>query len=61
MERLPTVVTTNVDPERIDGRIRSRLFDAGLSTYIFIDAGDYRTRGVELPSMPARRRKDSRR
>ena len=48
MERLPTVVTTNVEPDRIDGRIRSRLFDVGLSTSVFIEAADYRTRGIDL-------------
>jgi DNA replication protein DnaC len=61
MERLPTVVTTNVDPERIDGRIRSRLFDTGLSSAVFIEAGDYRTRGVDLRTMSYRGRKDQRR
>ena len=61
MERLPTVVTTNVDPDRIDGRIRSRLFDVGLSTFVFIDASDYRTRGVDMRSISARGRRDQRR
>lgn len=54
MERLPTVVTTNVAPDRIDGRIRSRLFDVGLSTVVIIDAGDYRTRGVDFRAMRRR-------
>lgn len=61
MERLPTVVTSNVEPDRIEGRIRSRLFDAGLSSYVFIESGDFRTRGVDFPSMAGRRRNDSRR
>ncbi len=61
MERLPTVVTTNVEPDRIDGRIRSRLFDIGLSTSVFIDAGDFRTRGVDYRRMSPGRKKDQRR
>lgn len=48
MERLPTVVTTNVDPERIETRIRSRLFDVSLSTPVFLEAADFRTRGINL-------------
>jgi DNA replication protein DnaC len=61
MERLPTVVTTNVEPDRIDGRIRSRLFDVGLATAVFIEAGDFRTRGVDLRALSGRTRKDQRR
>lgn len=61
MERLPTVVTTNAEPDRIDGRVRSRLFDVGLSTYVFIEAGDYRTRGVDLRTISPRKRRDTRR
>lgn len=61
MERLPTVVTTNAEPDRIDGRIRSRLFDVGLSTSVFIDAGDFRTQGLDLRAMSSRKRKEPRR
>lgn len=61
MERLPTVVTTNAEPDRIDGRIRSRLFDVGLSTSVFIDASDYRTQGLDLRAMSSRKRKEPRR
>lgn len=60
MERLPTVVTTNVPPEKIDGRIRSRLFDVGLSTTIIIEAGDFRTRGVDFRSIARRVNKNQR-
>lgn len=52
MERLPTVFTTNVDPDRIEGRIRSRMFDAQLSQVVFIDADDFRLRNTRLPRRP---------
>ncbi len=42
LNRLPTVVTTNLALEEIDGRMRSRLLDAGLVTVIYILAPDYR-------------------
>lgn len=54
MERLPTVITTNVPPDKIEGRIRSRLFDTGLSTTVFMDAGDFRTQGVDFRAMGRR-------
>ncbi len=54
MERLPTVVTTNMAPDKIDGRIRSRLFDVGLSTTVIIDAGDFRTQSVDFRAMRRR-------
>ena len=41
--RLPTVITTNVDLDRIDGRIRSRMLDEGLMRRARITAPDYRT------------------
>ncbi len=40
--RLPTVVTTNVDLEAIDPRIRSRLVDQNLTRSVAINAPDYR-------------------
>lgn len=40
---LPTVITTNVDLDRIDGRIRSRMLDEGLMRRARITAPDYRT------------------
>jgi DNA replication protein DnaC len=40
---LPTVITTNVDLDRIDGRIRSRMLDEGLIRRAPITAPDYRT------------------
>lgn len=42
LNRLPTVVTTNLALEEIDGRMRSRLLDAALVTDIHILAPDYR-------------------
>jgi len=41
--RLPTVVTTNADVDRLDGRIRSRLLDEALIHRVHISAPDYRT------------------
>jgi len=41
--RLPTVVTTNVEIERLDPRIRSRLLDGSLIRHGKIVAPDYRT------------------
>lgn len=43
VNRLPLVVTTNLDLEDIDGRIRSRLEDPDLVTKVRINAPDYRT------------------
>lgn len=45
VERLPTVITTNVDLRKIDDRIASRMLDHRLSTHIDIDASDYRRPG----------------
>jgi DNA replication protein DnaC len=42
VKRLPTVVTTDMDIEELDGRIRSRLQDPELVTVIKINAPDYR-------------------
>ncbi len=41
-EQLPTVVTSNQDFKKIDERVLSRLRDTRLSTYVFMDAADYR-------------------
>lgn len=56
-EQLPTVVTSNQDFKKIDERVLSRLLDTRLTTYIHIDADDYRRRrlgrnrsGVQLPN-----------
>lgn len=57
MHRLPTVFTTNVDPELIEGRVRSRMFDAQLSTVLFIEADDYRLRGAQIPRSSRRQRR----
>lgn len=56
MERLPTVITTNVDLDEHEGRIRSRLLDSDLTTHVFIEAGDYRSQGVTVPKLRKRRR-----
>lgn len=45
--RMPTVVTTNVDLDLIEPRIRSRICDASLCRQIFIQAEDYRLRPDE--------------
>ncbi|MCA9833740.1 MAG: ATP-binding protein [Thermomicrobiales bacterium] len=45
VERLPTVITTNVDLRKIDDRIASRMLDHRLSTHVDIDATDYRRPG----------------
>ncbi len=43
--RLPTVITTNVDLEAIEPRIRSRLVDEHLTRSVMISAPDYRRGG----------------
>jgi DNA replication protein DnaC len=45
-EQLPTVVTSNQDFKKIDDRVLSRLLDTRLTTYIHIDADDYRRRRI---------------
>lgn len=59
IERLPTVITTNVDLRKIDDRVSSRMLDYRLSTHVDIDATDYRrpgeSRGIRRPSNPRRR------
>jgi DNA replication protein DnaC len=42
INNLPLVVTTNLIPEEIEGRIRSRLLDPGLVSRVQILAADYR-------------------
>ncbi len=51
VNRLPTVLTTNVDMREIDGRIGSRLQDTALVTRVQINAPDYR-RSTEDTSHP---------
>ncbi len=41
--QLPTVITTNLDLDEIDGRIRSRLEDPELVTLVNINAPDFRS------------------
>lgn len=55
MERLPTVFTTNVDLDSLDGRIRSRLCDTQLSRLVYIDADDFRLRGSGIRQQRSRR------
>lgn len=47
MSRLPTVITTNQELERIDPRLRSRLADPELVEIVTILAPDYRLSGGE--------------
>jgi len=42
INQLPLVITTNLDLEEIDGRIRSRLSDPDIVAHIYIRAPDYR-------------------
>jgi DNA replication protein DnaC len=42
MYKLPTVITTNADLDRMDGRVRSRLLDKELTRRVVINAPDYR-------------------
>jgi len=42
INRLPTVVTTNLELDEVEGRMRSRLSDTSLVTPIRIEAPDYR-------------------
>lgn len=44
VERLPTIVTSNQNHDKIDERILSRLLDTHLTRDIYIDAPDYRRR-----------------
>lgn len=59
VERLPTVITTNVDIRKIDDRIASRMLDHRLATLVEIDAPDFRrpgeARGVRRGSTGRRR------
>ncbi len=38
----PTVITSNKDLDRLDGRVNSRILDVTLCQHIYIKAGDYR-------------------
>lgn len=54
-EQLPTVVTSNQDFRRIEDRVLSRLLDVRLTTYLHIDAEDYRRRRTAAPAPQFRR------
>lgn len=45
--RLPTVITTNVELESVELRIRSRMVDPSLVQVVHISAPDFRRAGVE--------------
>lgn len=49
-EQLPTVITSNAKLDRIEDRIVSRMLDTRLSTYVFIDAADFRIDGFRRPA-----------
>jgi DNA replication protein DnaC len=53
VKKLPTVVTTDMDLEELDGRIRSRLQDPELVTVLKINAPDYR-QPVQQGNQPRR-------
>ncbi|MCL4541990.1 MAG: ATP-binding protein [Chloroflexi bacterium] len=60
--RLPTIVTTNVPPERLDQRLASRMLDRG-SIIIGIRAPDFRgetTRSAEQRRIPGQRLRNGR-
>ena len=57
-ERLPTVITSNLDFKRIEERVLSRILDRRLTRFVQIDAEDFRTRNVLPPrhhQRPSRR------
>lgn len=61
--RLPTVVTSNVDIDRLDPRISSRLCDPDLCRHVFMQCGDYRMRRMDtrfLSSNPPQRSQENR-
>lgn len=45
--RLPTVITTNLELEAIEIRVRSRMVDPGLASIVHIAAPDFRRAGVD--------------
>lgn len=45
-EQLPTVITSNHDFKRIEERVLSRILDTRLTTYVHVDADDFRRRRV---------------
>ncbi len=48
LHKLPTVITTNVDLDQLDPRIRSRLLDRNLTTRVSMPLPDYRRAGETL-------------
>jgi DNA replication protein DnaC len=53
---MPTVITTNRDISKIDGRIRSRMQDRALAQVVEIKAADYRIREKGARRSPRSRR-----
>ena len=51
LNRMPTVITSSVQPETLEPRIWSRMSDPGLSSVYEIRAPDFRT-GVDYPKPP---------
>lgn len=49
MARLPTVITTDLELEEIDPRLRSRLADLDFTEIVSIKAPDYRAASVQSP------------
>lgn len=60
IEQMPTVITSNVEPRKVDGRIMSRLMDHRRSRFIEIDAEDFRRAGDPRRMRGVNRRKPSR-
>jgi DNA replication protein DnaC len=50
-EQLPTVITSNQDFKRIEERVLSRILDTRLTTFIHIDAEDYRRRRIPVAGL----------
>ena len=59
LQRKPTVITTNVNPEELDPRLSSRLLDHEVGQVYRLLARDYRTGTRDRPSGPSRPRRGS--
>lgn len=57
--RLPTVITSNVDLDRLDPRICSRLCDPDLCRHVFVTASDYRMRRMDPRFVPKGQKQQS--
>lgn len=54
-EQLPTVITSNQDFKKIEERVLSRILDTRLTTYVHVDADDFRRRPVRREVETTRR------